>query len=101
MESKTKYESKMYPTKSGEMLSSKEMAETLKEAIEYANNQMQTTKDKRKIKKLQDRLRNIKLYVAQHDDIKPVSYTHLRAHETDSYLVCRLLLEKKKINNTN
>src|SRR5664279_234014 len=28
-------------------------------------------------------------------DIKPVSYTHLRAHETDSYLVCRLLLEKK------
>src|SRR5665647_2512824 len=29
----------------------------------------------------------------------PVSYTHLRAHETDSYLVCRLLLEKKKKNN--
>src|SRR5665647_2195608 len=26
-------------------------------------------------------------------DPKPVSYTHLRAHETDSYLVCRLLLE--------
>src|SRR5665647_2392816 len=24
---------------------------------------------------------------------KAVSYTHLRAHETDSYLVCRLLLE--------
>src|SRR5664279_4695819 len=23
-------------------------------------------------------------------DIAPVSYTHLRAHETDSYLVCRL-----------
>src|SRR5680860_1439089 len=28
--------------------------------------------------------------------MRPVSYTHLRAHETDSYLVCRLLLEKKK-----
>src|SRR5664279_5727489 len=28
--------------------------------------------------------------------VKTVSYTHLRAHETDSYLVCRLLLEKKK-----
>ena len=27
--------------------------------------------------------------------VKAVSYTHLRAHETDSYLVCRLLLEKK------
>ena len=29
-----------------------------------------------------------------------VSYTHLRAHETDSYLVCRLLLEKKKTTHT-
>src|SRR5680860_1814725 len=28
--------------------------------------------------------------------VTAVSYTHLRAHETDSYLVCRLLLEKKK-----
>ena len=26
----------------------------------------------------------------------PVSYTHLRAHETRGNLVCRLLLEKKK-----
>ena len=45
-----------------------------------------------------------KLYKAECLDIKcsggdkilSVSYTHLRAHETDSYLVCRLLLEKKK-----
>ena len=30
-------------------------------------------------------------------DVKgSVSYTHLRAHETLRYLVCRLLLEKKK-----
>ena len=28
--------------------------------------------------------------------VMSVSYTHLRAHETDSYLVCRLLLEKKQ-----
>src|SRR5665648_993322 len=28
--------------------------------------------------------------------IEPVSYTHLRAHETRHDLVCRLLLEKKK-----
>src|SRR5659263_315053 len=27
--------------------------------------------------------------------IRPVSYTHLRAHETRHDLVCRLLLEKK------
>eukprot|EP00658_Telonema_sp_P-2_P075411 TRINITY_DN6494_c0_g1_i5.p2 TRINITY_DN6494_c0_g1~~TRINITY_DN6494_c0_g1_i5.p2 ORF type:complete len:213 (-),score=50.06 TRINITY_DN6494_c0_g1_i5:18-656(-) len=30
------------------------------------------------------------------DDDIPVSYTHLRAHETPEHLVCRLLLEKKK-----
>ena len=29
---------------------------------------------------------------------KPVSYTHLRAHETVLDLVCRLLLEKNKKN---
>ena len=28
-------------------------------------------------------------------DFIPVSYTHLRAHETELHLVCRLLLEKK------
>src|SRR5665648_640953 len=32
--------------------------------------------------------------------ITAVSYTHLRAHETRHDLVCRLLLEKKKKNNT-
>src|SRR5450756_2795307 len=30
------------------------------------------------------------------DSVIPVSYTHLRAHETRHDLVCRLLLEKKK-----
>ena len=29
-------------------------------------------------------------------ELVPVSYTHLRAHETGRNLVCRLLLEKKK-----
>ena len=29
-----------------------------------------------------------------------VSYTHLRAHETVLDLVCRLLLEKKKLHHT-
>ena len=29
-------------------------------------------------------------------NMQPVSYTHLRAHETRGNLVCRLLLEKKK-----
>ena len=37
--------------------------------------------------------------VAEANDVvsaDPVSYTHLRAHETVLDLVCRLLLEKKK-----
>src|SRR5450756_3078502 len=33
--------------------------------------------------------------------VTPVSYTHLRAHETRHDIVCRLLLEKKKKNNKN
>ena len=33
---------------------------------------------------------------AVRDSAEPVSYTHLRAHETVLDLVCRLLLEKKK-----
>ena len=36
--------------------------------------------------------------VAGRHDLIPVSYTHLRAHETVLDLVCRLLLEKKKHN---
>src|SRR5665647_3845706 len=45
-----------------------------------------------------------KIFISSVDDVirirtGAVSYTHLRAHETDSYLVCRLLLEKKKKNN--
>eukprot|EP00657_Telonema_sp_P-1_P008816 TRINITY_DN3093_c0_g1_i4.p1 TRINITY_DN3093_c0_g1~~TRINITY_DN3093_c0_g1_i4.p1 ORF type:complete len:211 (-),score=41.80 TRINITY_DN3093_c0_g1_i4:65-697(-) len=38
-------------------------------------------------------------YVTQLRTITSVSYTHLRAHETVLDLVCRLLLEKKKIYN--
>src|SRR5665648_1020014 len=33
--------------------------------------------------------------VPDHAALAPVSYTHLRAHETRHDLVCRLLLEKK------
>ena len=34
-------------------------------------------------------------------ETEPVSYTHLRAHETVLDLVCRLLLDKKQHNNNN
>ena len=44
----------------------------------------------------------LKIVIAEDNPLmmEPVSYTHLRAHETDSYLVCRLLLEKKKKKRT-
>ena len=38
-------------------------------------------------------------YVPASRYAEPVSYTHLRAHETRHDLVCRLLLEKKKTNS--
>src|SRR5665647_1714429 len=62
--------SKIYTTKQGETLTSEQMAKIIVEAIEYAINKMQSTTDARKKKRLQDKVRNIKLYVAQHDDIK-------------------------------
>ena len=47
---------------------------------------------------VKERLLDFKEIYTDHDDEKlsvPVSYTHLRAHETRHDLVCRLLLEKK------
>ena len=46
---------------------------------------------KRKKDKGLKKLRKRKVWV------NTVSYTHLRAHETRGNLVCRLLLEKKKV----
>src|SRR5665648_1223251 len=36
------------------------------------------------------------IFINYNAHVNPVSYTHLRAHETKHDLVCRLLLEKKK-----
>src|SRR5450759_2925847 len=44
--------------------------------------------------------RNSEVWINGHSlGVRPVSYTHLRAHETRHDLVCRLLLEKKNIQN--
>ena len=55
------------------------------------NRLMGSTKDL-----LQEQKSQAQVFREQTPKHTPVSYTHLRAHETDSYLVCRLLLEKKK-----
>src|SRR5680860_1827954 len=49
---------------------------------------------------LHSRRKAIRLLRNKDISYDPVSYTHLRAHETDSYLVCRLLLENKKTKDT-
>src|SRR5680860_1789461 len=50
-------------------------------------------RDKQEVKGYYELLENIfnswKHIPFTESSIKPVSYTHLRAHETDSYLVCR------------
>ena len=72
IETKTELKSEggLYTVKSGDKLTPKEMAETLKDAIEHYNNQIKTTKDVRKIKKLKDKLRSVKLWIASHDDVR-------------------------------
>ena len=72
IETKTELKSEggLYTTSNGDKLTPKEMAETLKDAIEHYNNQIKTTKDVRKIKKLKDKLRSIKLWIASHDDVR-------------------------------
>ena len=52
------------------MKTSEEMAETLSDAIEYYNTQIKTTRDMRKKKRLQDKIRSIKLWIAEHDDVR-------------------------------
>eukprot|EP00658_Telonema_sp_P-2_P004665 TRINITY_DN11727_c0_g1_i1.p1 TRINITY_DN11727_c0_g1~~TRINITY_DN11727_c0_g1_i1.p1 ORF type:complete len:143 (+),score=31.85 TRINITY_DN11727_c0_g1_i1:95-523(+) len=41
---------------------------------------------------------SVLILLAPYSALIPVSYTHLRAHETPEHLVCRLLLEKKNTN---
>ena len=49
---------------------------------------------KKELLELLERDREFRLSVAGLLGYKAVSYTHLRAHETEADLVCRLLLEK-------
>src|SRR5665647_3487168 len=75
----------------------------LKQSQTFRDNQAEMTQDLIMDSGDQERERGItitaKITAVQHGDYRiniidtpgPVSYTHLRAHETDSYLVCRLL----------
>src|SRR5450756_2689939 len=68
---------------------------------EMASHRAVTSRGKRNIRGVKKRTSNYGARkrgdpINQPCSPKPVSYTHLRAHETRHDLVCRLLLEKKK-----
>ena len=75
--------------------------ELLKAGGAYRENQAVTERamdsmDLEREKGITIKAKNTAVHWGNHIINIAVSYTHLRAHETDSYLVCRLLLEKKK-----
>ena len=69
MDSQLEHPSRMYPTKSGKLFSSEQMAEMQKIGIREITEQLKTAKTQRKIKQLKNRLREIKLWVATHPDV--------------------------------
>ena len=81
-------------------------ANTRRKAIEYEKDLVRYWKENRTFEKSVEQRPKEGAYVfydgppfitgVPHHGTLPVSYTHLRAHETVLDLVCRLLLEKKK-----
>ena len=69
MNSKMEYPSKMYPTKSGKLFTSEQMAKMQEIGIRELTEQLKTATSPRKIKLLKDRLREINLWVATHPDV--------------------------------
>ena len=77
-----------------ERLAEAERAEGGAPEVEAESKETAAKEDVKETKK-EDTKETLQALLAQAKAVT-VSYTHLRAHETDSYLVCRLLLEKKK-----
>jgi hypothetical protein len=70
MKTVLEYPEKMYPTKSGAILTSRQMAQMQEIGINKIEEQLKTEQNPRKIKTLKNRLREIKLFVLLHSDIK-------------------------------
>ena len=85
----------------GDSLATKNRGTDFLTSIKYALDTDPEIVSKRR--QIEARSASVGAYEAQKDfqvGATPVSYTHLRAHETKANLVCRLLLEKKKKKNT-
>eukprot|EP00831_Metopus_contortus_P070145 TRINITY_DN6342_c0_g1_i4.p1 TRINITY_DN6342_c0_g1~~TRINITY_DN6342_c0_g1_i4.p1 ORF type:complete len:192 (-),score=53.38 TRINITY_DN6342_c0_g1_i4:54-629(-) len=80
----------------------KEILRSTKEEMKINNENMAMSREEMSMMRFQhESYKNIILERTNEiAELKPVSYTHLRAHETSLHLVCRLLLEKKKKINT-
>jgi hypothetical protein len=76
MESKEEYPSKNYPTKSGAILDSEQMAKMQAIGIKKLNDELKSTKNPRKVKELRNRLREIKLWIAFHPDVNQIALAH-------------------------
>jgi hypothetical protein len=70
MKPQMEYESKMYPTKSGKLFNSEQMAAMQELGIKRLNDELKSTTNPRKVKELRNRLREIKLWVAFHPDVR-------------------------------
>eukprot|EP00825_Cyclidium_porcatum_P009044 TRINITY_DN14549_c0_g1_i2.p4 TRINITY_DN14549_c0_g1~~TRINITY_DN14549_c0_g1_i2.p4 ORF type:complete len:106 (+),score=31.78 TRINITY_DN14549_c0_g1_i2:174-491(+) len=67
------------------------------EIIQLKENNTKLLQENQQLKeKLNVYMKNSNNDLEVYYQLEPVSYTHLRAHETRHDLVCRLLLEKKK-----
>ena len=70
MKPEIEYPNKMYPTKSGVLFSSQQMAEMQAIGIKKLNDQLASTINPKKIKLLKNRLREIRLWLLVHPDAK-------------------------------
>lgn len=61
---------KMYPLKSGKIINSEQMAALQELGIKRLNDELKSTTNSRKVKALRNRLREIKLWVAFHPDVR-------------------------------
>ncbi len=70
MKQEMEYPEKMYPVKGNKLFSSSEMAEMQQIGIKKLNEQLKETTNPKKIKIIQNRLREIKLWLLTHPDVR-------------------------------
>jgi ribosomal protein L20A (L18A) len=70
MTAQLEYPEKMYPVKNGKLFSSRQMLKMQEIGINKIEEQLKTETNTRKIKTLKNRLREIKLFILLHPDIK-------------------------------